>query len=91
MPRDEETGFQISEAEAAARWLIDEKKVPPEHIVEEAASLDTIGNAFWFRTLHLEPMGFYKEREEDSEICISGRRSVTIFTSRFHYPRTSAL
>lgn len=80
MPLHPQTGFQISEAQAAARWLIHEGGVPFADILEEAASLDTIGNAYWFRVVHLEPL-----------LARGGRATVIVFTSHFHMPRTKVI
>ncbi len=54
-PVNENNGFQVTEAESAGKWLI-QNGVNPEHVFEEGASLDTIGNAYWFRLIHMEPM-----------------------------------
>eukprot|EP00435_Cladocopium_sp_Y103_P052680 s25_g16.t1 len=51
MPLDPHSGYQVYEAEASARWLVREHKVPAEDVFEENWSLDTIANAFFLRTL----------------------------------------
>ena len=47
-------GFQVTEAEASAAVLVRALGVPPEHVLEESTSLDTIGNAYFLRATHTE-------------------------------------
>jgi len=49
--------------------------IPPEQILTETHSYDTIGNAFFSRVLHVDPLGL---------------RRLLIITSDFHLPRTEA-
>jgi hypothetical protein len=68
-------GFPISEAQAGAAYLI-ARGVPPHRILIEASSLDTIGNAWFSRMLHVIPRGF---------------QHVLVVNSAFHMPRTEAV
>lgn len=68
-------GFPISEAGAGARYLI-ERGVPPSRILMEAASYDTIGNAWFARRLHIEPQGWTR---------------LLVITSEFHIDRAEAI
>ena len=67
-------GFPILEARAAADYLI-ARGADPRRILMEAASYDTIGNAYFSRVIHAIPRGF---------------RRVLVITSEFHMPRTEA-
>jgi len=53
-------GFPIAEATAAARVLLNKYNIPASDISEEPYSVDTLGNAYFLRTLHVEP-GKYTE------------------------------
>jgi uncharacterized SAM-binding protein YcdF (DUF218 family) len=70
-PRDA-NGYPIFESIAAARYLI-AAGVPPDRILAETHSWDTVGNAFFSRVVHLEPQGL---------------RNLLVITSDFHLPRT---
>ena len=71
-------GWPVLEATSEAYYLIREKKIPPEDVYREATSLDTIGNAYFFRMQHLEPnRGRWKR--------------IAVITSAFHMPRTEAV
>src|SRR5436309_11511249 len=59
---------------AGARYLL-ERGAEPGRILMEAVSLDTIGNAYFSRLLHVIPREF---------------RRVLVVTSDFHMPRTQA-
>jgi len=48
-------GFTILEATVAAKYLISHG-IPPSVILEENLSLDTIGNAYFLRLLHTDPL-----------------------------------
>src|SRR4051794_19910913 len=50
-------GFPISEAHAGAAYLM-ARGIPARRILIEASSLDTIGNAWFSRMLHVIPRGF---------------------------------
>jgi hypothetical protein len=67
-------GFPILEARAGAEYLI-ARGANPRRILMEAASYDTVGNAYFSRVIHAIPRGF---------------RSVLVVTSEFHMPRTEA-
>jgi len=69
-------GFPIAESTAAARALITKMHVPSEHVLEEAFSLDTLGNAYFLRVVHLEHGNFAR---------------AIIVTNDWHMPRTKAM
>lgn len=64
-------GSTLTEAEAMKRALV-EKGVERKILLLEELSKDTIGNAYFSRTLHLEPRGW-------SRVCV--------ITSQFHLAR----
>jgi len=68
-------GFPIYESVAAARYLM-EAGVPPDRILTETQSYDTIGNAFFSRIIHVDPRGM---------------RRLLVITSDFHLARTEAV
>ena len=68
-------GYPIFEAIPAAQYL-HERGIPQRQILAEVFSYDTIGNAYFTRTVHTDPRGF--------------RRLLTV-NSRFHMPRTEAI
>lgn len=74
-PPLDERGFPITEADAGARYLLDQG-VPLERVLTEAGSLDTIGNAYFSRVLHIDPMGL---------------RRLLVITSEFHLERAEAI
>jgi uncharacterized SAM-binding protein YcdF (DUF218 family) len=74
-PPLDERGFPITEAAAGARYLV-ERGIEPGRILLEAASFDTIGNAYFSRVVHVMPRGF-------------GR--LLVITSEFHMPRAEAV
>lgn len=74
-PPADKNGFPIFESTAGARYLM-EAGIPPEQILTETQSYDTIGNAFFSRVLHVDPRGL---------------RRLLIITSDFHLPRTEAV
>jgi hypothetical protein len=67
-------GFPILEARAGAEYLVT-RGADPRRILMEAASYDTIGNAYFSRVIHAIPRGF---------------RRALVVTSEFHMPRTEA-
>lgn len=67
-------GFPILEARAEAEYLV-ARGADPRRILMEAASYDTIGNAYFARVIHAIPLGF---------------RRALVITSEFHMPRTEA-
>ncbi|NER78176.1 MAG: YdcF family protein [Leptolyngbya sp. SIO1D8] len=68
-------GFPVLESIAAARYLLS-RGVEAERILPETVSLDTIGNAYFARVQHTDPLGL---------------RRLHIITSQFHWPRTQAI
>lgn len=68
-------GFPIFESIAAARWLL-AHGIPAERILTETCSYDTIGNAYFARRLHVDPLGL---------------RRLLVITSAFHLARTTAV
>jgi uncharacterized SAM-binding protein YcdF (DUF218 family) len=74
-PPLDSTGRPIIESVAAARYLLD-RGYPDDLVLAEAASYDTIGNAFFARVMHTDPAGF---------------RGLLVITSEFHMPRTEAI
>jgi uncharacterized SAM-binding protein YcdF (DUF218 family) len=74
-PPADKHGFPIFESIAGARYLM-EAGIPPEQILTETQSYDTIGNAFFSRVVHVDPRGL---------------RRLLIITSDFHLPRTEAV
>lgn len=73
-PLDEE-GRPLLESVCGARYLV-RSDYPPELILAETASYDTIGNAYFARTIHTDPAGF---------------RKLLIVNSEFHMPRTEII
>jgi uncharacterized SAM-binding protein YcdF (DUF218 family) len=68
-------GFPVLESVAAARALL-ARGVPKARIWVEAASLDTIGNAYFARVIHTDPAGL---------------RRLLVVNSEFHMPRTQMI
>ena len=73
-PRDAD-GFPVTEARAGAKWLLD-KGIPANNILEEGYSLDTLGNTYFLRTMHIEPGRFDK---------------MFVLTNTWHMQRTKAM
>ena len=71
----DKNGFPVFESVAAATYLI-KKNIPPEKILTETSSYDTIGNAYFSRMIHTE---------------IRNLRKLLIITSAFHLPRTEII
>lgn len=69
------TSRPISEAAASARHLV-QAGVSPDRVLLDAWSLDTIGNAFFARAMHADPLRL---------------NSLCVITSDFHMPRTAAI
>ena len=65
-------GHQVTEAEAMAKYLI-ERNIPSNKILLECLSEDTVQNAYFSRTLHIDHMGL---------------KQFTIVTSAFHKKRS---
>ena len=76
-PPIDAAGFPISEAAASAIFLANELGVDYKYILEEGSSLDTIGNAYYLRTVHIDPRRDW--------------RHLAVVTNRFHMPRTKAI
>ena len=64
-------GYGLTEAEAMAHYL-KERGIPQEKILLECLSEDTVQNAYFSRTLHIDPMGL---------------KQFTMVTSAFHMER----
>ncbi|ORC89886.1 putative GPI-anchored surface protein [Trypanosoma theileri] len=61
---------KVADEKEMASWLT------PHDIIRETSSLDTIGNAYFLRTVHADPAGW---------------RHLHVITSDFHLPRTRAV
>lgn len=68
-------GTPLFESVAGTRYLI-ERGVDPQRILFETASFDTIGNAYFSRVIHAEPLGL---------------KRLAVLTSEFHMARTEAI
>lgn len=68
-------GFPVWECTAAARRLLD-MGIPAHQIMEESTSLDTIGNAYFLRAVHLQPAQL---------------QNIIVITNSWHMPRTKAI
>lgn len=68
-------GYEIDEADGSARYLMS-LSIPSEVILQENVALDTIGNAWFARTLHTDVLGL---------------RRLAVITSTFHMPRAKVL
>ena len=68
-------GYAVPEAALMAR-VLEEEGVPAEDIYLEGYSDDTIGNAYYARTMHADPAGW---------------RRLLVITSEFQMPRTIAI
>ena len=73
-PPLDKQGFPIFESRAAARYLFI-NGIPPDMLLTEISSYDTIGNAYFSRLLFSDPGQFQK---------------ILVITSEFHLPRTKA-
>ena len=71
----DETGRVIFEASAGGQYLL-RRGIEAERIFLEPASWDTIGNAYFARTIHTDPRGW---------------RKLLVITSEYHMPRTEVL
>ena len=69
-------GFPIYEAAAAAKLLTRNFSVPASAILEENFSLDTIGNAFFARVMHMDAGGY---------------RKAVVVTNNWHLDRVKAI
>jgi hypothetical protein len=68
-------GFPISESAASMAALL-HMNVPADRILSESSSFDTIGNAYFSRTIHADVLGWSR---------------LLVVTSKFHMPRTRAI
>jgi len=68
-------GLPLWESTAAAAALVD-RGVPPEHVFVETSSFDTISNAFFARTTHVDLQGWTR---------------LVVITTDWHVPRTEAI
>jgi uncharacterized SAM-binding protein YcdF (DUF218 family) len=68
-------GYPILESVAGARYLMTQG-IAPDRIRIEALSLDTIGNAYFAKLLHVDPAKWSR---------------LLVVTSEFHMPRTRAI
>jgi len=75
-PDPRRPGFVLREAEAEARYLL-AAGVAPERILEEALSLDTVGNAYMLRTIHTDPQ--------------PDLRRLVVVTNKWHMERVRAI
>jgi len=74
LPQDT-NGYSLMESQAAAEYLL-ERGIDPLRILTETSSYDTIGNAFFSRVIHVDPMGLHR---------------LAVITSAFHMARTEAV
>eukprot|EP00966_Prymnesium_polylepis_P250536 5793506-Prymnesium_polylepis.1 len=68
-------GFERHEAQDNAHWLM-LHGVPPDAVLEESVSLETVGNAFFARVIHTD---------------VRSLRKLVIVNNRFHMPRARAV
>ncbi|KAL1511937.1 hypothetical protein AB1Y20_005217 [Prymnesium parvum] len=68
-------GFERHEAQDNAHWLL-RHGIPPEALLEESVSLETVGNAFFTRVMHTD---------------VRSLRRLAVINNRFHMPRTRAV
>lgn len=74
-PPLDRNGRPIHESIAGARYLV-ENGAPPEKVLWEIASYDTIGNAYFARVIHTEPRNL---------------KRLLVLISNFHLSRTQAI
>lgn len=74
-PQLDSRGFPVYECTAAAHYLI-ERGVVPRKILQEHASYDTIGNAYFARVIHTDPRQW---------------RKLLVVTSEFHARRAEEI
>ena len=68
-------GYPIFESVAAANYLV-EQGINPSKILVETSSYDTIGNVFFSRVVHIEPLQL---------------KRLLVITSEFHMARTKVI
>jgi uncharacterized SAM-binding protein YcdF (DUF218 family) len=71
----DQDGFPYKESTSGALDLI-AMGIPPDHILEEAFTLDTFGNAYWLRQIHILPTRINR---------------MLVITNNWHMERTKAL
>ncbi|MGD1854238.1 MAG: YdcF family protein [Leptolyngbyaceae cyanobacterium] len=74
-PPSDAEGYPIFESVAAAKYLM-QKGIAPEKVLVETSSYDTIGNAYFSRVIHADPLNL---------------RCLLVITSEFHMPRTKMI
>ncbi len=74
-PPLDEKGYPIFESVVAAKYLL-QKGIPLHKILAETSSYDTIGNAYFSRVIHVDPLNLKK---------------LLVITSEFHMPRVRAV
>ena len=74
-PPTDHSGYPVVESIAAARYLI-RHGVAAARVFAETCSLDTIGNAYFSRVIHVDPAKW---------------RKLLVVTSEFHMARTRAI
>ena len=74
------TNRPIDESSVSMRYLVQNLSVPVEDVFEENVSLDTIGNAFFLRIMHLDIMF-----PADAIV------NMIIVTNSFHMPRVQTI
>lgn len=74
LPRDD-AGFPVYESVVAAQYLR-EAGIAEERLLFETSSYDTLGNAYFARTVHTDPLKLQR---------------LNVITSEFHMPRTRAI
>ena len=79
-PPQDTLKYPISECGLSARYLL-KNGFPSSQIREEDTSLDTVGNAYFLRAVHILPMS-YRQNE---------KINLVIITNDWHMPRTRAI
>ncbi|HEX2980665.1 MAG TPA: YdcF family protein [Anaerolineaceae bacterium] len=74
-PPLDERGFPLFESLGGARYLL-KRGVEVRKLLTETSSYDTLGNAFFSRVIHAEPLGL---------------QHLLVITSAFHMPRAAAI
>lgn len=70
----------IHESSQSMRYLVRNLSIPVENIYEENVSLDTIGNAFFLRVIHLDIM-----------FPPGSKVNIQVVTNEFHMPRVKVI
>ena len=79
-PPQDTLKYPLTECSISSRYLLS-KGFPASQIREENISLDTVGNAYFLRAIHIIPMS-YMQRE---------RMQMVVITNDWHMPRTKAI